>query len=251
MKGMQIFTHSLRQVTGNLPAALKISGLLYGVQLLVGLLLTGLGASATMNGGPGMGFGVGAIISLIVLVITGLWIAVAWHRYVLLVEEPTNFLPEMKPEPMKAYFLRGLLFGVILVIAGAVLGAVVGGIFGGLAMRLGPVFFMLIMALLVQIPIFVIFFRLAAALPGAAIGVDHPITAGWDATKDEWVPMLQLALIVGVCVWVINVIGLFAFGSIAILSFLWQAVTGWLVMMVGVSILTTLYGHYIQKRPLL
>ena len=35
-----------------------------------------------------------------------------------------------------------------------------------------------------------------------------------------------------------------------VLLILWQFVTGWLVMMVSVSILTTLYGHYIEGRPL-
>jgi hypothetical protein len=40
------------------------------------------------------------------------------------------------------------------------------------------------------------------------------------------------------------------FGHLMITAILWQLVTNWLVTMVGVSILTTLYGHYIEQRPL-
>jgi hypothetical protein len=49
---------------------------------------------------------------------------------------------------------------------------------------------------------------------------------------------------------VVNLLGFFVFGRIPVLAQLWQLVIGWPVMMVGLSILTTLYGHYVQKRPL-
>ena len=40
------------------------------------------------------------------------------------------------------------------------------------------------------------------------------------------------------------------FDRIPVVSIIWDIAVTWLVTMVGVSILTTLYGHYIQKRPL-
>jgi hypothetical protein len=43
-------------------------------------------------------------------------------------------------------------------------------------------------------------------------------------------------------------VNLFA-GNFA-LSLIWQCVFGWISVMVGLSVLTTLYGHYIEKRAL-
>ena len=39
MKGVQLFTHSIRQVLNNLGPALRISGVLYLVQIATSLLL--------------------------------------------------------------------------------------------------------------------------------------------------------------------------------------------------------------------
>ena len=82
MKGLQIFRHSVRQVTGNLEGALRVSGVLYAVQVVIGLIL-GFGMMANAQMGPGaMGsFGFGALAVLLVAVVTGLWIAVGWHRW--------------------------------------------------------------------------------------------------------------------------------------------------------------------------
>ncbi len=251
MKGLQIFTHSLRQVTGNFPAAIKISGALYLVQIVIGLVLMLLGLQSNMSGSHMAGFGFGAVVSLIVIVITALWIAVAWHRYVLLVEQPGRAIPEFRAEQMRAYFLRSLVLGIGIVLMGALIGAVVGAVVVPIAMRSGPVVMTLLMGLLIQVPVMIIAFRISAALPGAAIGVEHPISAGWEATKGEWVPMLQLALIAAVLIFGINLLSIFVFAQIPVVGFVWQIVTGWFVMMVGISVLTTLYGHYIQKRPLL
>jgi hypothetical protein len=41
---------------------------------------------------------------------------------------------------------------------------------------------------------------------------------------------------------------LFAPGSVP--GLIWQVVTQWVTVMVGASILTTLYGHYVEGRPL-
>jgi len=36
----------------------------------------------------------------------------------------------------------------------------------------------------------------------------------------------------------------------AFLALLWTLATGWVIMVVGVSILTTIYGHYVEGRAL-
>jgi hypothetical protein len=48
----------------------------------------------------------------------------------------------------------------------------------------------------------------------------------------------------------VALVGTLAFQAIG-LGLVWDFVFGWVQLMVGVSILTTLYGHYIEKRPLM
>lgn len=251
MKGMQIFQHAVRQVMNNLPDALKVSGVLYLVQALIGMAL---GAHA-MGGGMGpasMGAGaIGAgILGFFVTLAAGVWIAVAWHRYVLLAEHPQSVLPPLLGDKMGAYFLKALLIGIALVVLGMVLGMIVGFVAMPLfAAGLG-LFGMLVIAALVQVPMIFFGLRLAAALPGAALGVDHGLGAGWEATAEDWKTVLQLSVILAAAMLVLNLVGWLVFGGFGLLAQLWQLIVGWPIMLVGLSVLTTLYGHYIQKRPL-
>lgn len=250
MKGLQILTHSFRLVTGNLQEALKISGALYLVQVAGGLLLGQAAMGAPLGAGAGAGVGIGTLLVLIISIVVGIWIAVAWHRFVLLTERPDSYVPVFRGDLMRAYFLKSLLLGLIIVAVAFFLGLIVGVVAAPLMSIGGGFFALLLIAILVQVPTIFVGLRIAAGLPGAAIGVDRPLTAGWDATKSDNAPLFQLALILGVAIWVINLIGYFVFGGVTVLAVIWQVVTGWFVMMVGVSILTTLYGHYIEKRAL-
>ncbi|MDZ4311818.1 MAG: hypothetical protein U1A24_14830 [Cypionkella sp.] len=249
MKGVQIFSHSLRQVMDNLGPALKVSGVLYFVQVVItGALGYAMASSGVAGMGSGMGLGV--ILVLVVSLITGIWIAVAWHRYVLLGEEPVGYVPPFMGERMGSYFVKSLLIGLVLMVLGMILGMVVGLLFGRLMAASGMFVAMLLMAAMVQVPMIFLGLRMAAALPGTALGANPPLMAGWQATEGEWRPLLQLAVLMALALWVVNLIGWFVFGGIGVMAQLWQLIAGWPVTMVGLSILTTLYGHYIEKRPL-
>jgi hypothetical protein len=97
----------------------------------------------------------------------------------------------------------------------------------------------------------VIGFRLSTILPGVALGKHGTISDGWQATSGETgdfvvlsLAWLALAFVLGL---IMGVLG----SAIPALTILFQFVVGWVTMMIGISILTTLYGHYIEKRPLL
>lgn len=256
MKGLQIFLHSVRQVTGNLEGALRVSALPYLAQAVVGLVLVGSAGSiaggveagnpvAALSGGNGLAM----LVALAVAIGAGLWMAVAWHRYVLLGELPEGFIPVWKGARILAYFLRSLGYGVLIILAGAVWGAFVGYALSFIA-SWSVALFMLLVALLVQIPIAAAAFRLSAALPGAALGDERDFMAGWQATAGHTGDILVLSVFaIGAHV-ILALIGTTILSHIWVLLILWQFVTGWLVMMVSVSILTTLYGHYIEGRPL-
>lgn len=251
MKGVQIFAHSLRQVTANLPAALRISGVLYLVQFGVAALFGGAMMGIGMHGGMGgAGMGLGAIVVFLVALVTAVWIAVAWHRFVLLAESPTAPVPPLMQDRMMAYFLRALLLTLVIVVAGAIIGTVAGMLAGGLFMHGAGFLGLLVMALFVQLPLIFVGLRLATALPGAALGSEQAFLAGWEATRADWQTILQLAAILALAMWGINIVGFYVFGGYGIGALLWQFISGWPVMMVGLSVLTTLYGHYIEGRPL-
>lgn len=252
MKGWQIVKHSLRQVFGNLGGALRVSIALYLVQVVIGFLL-GVGSVLSMGAGmspdsAGWGIFLVGLLVVAVVVFTGLWIAVAWHRYVLLGEE-VAVVPTLRGDRIGAYFLRSLGYAVILVIIGVLWGLVVGFLFGGFIQQSSTTG-IFVMGFVVYLPIAVLAFRMTADLPGAALGADHPFGAGFSATAGHTKDIVVMALILVVLAVGIELLAAFIFGRFGILAAIWQIVYGWVQMMVGVSVLTTLYGHYIEKREL-
>lgn len=252
MKGWQIVKHSLRQVFGNMGGALRVSLVLYLVQAVLGVAL-GVGAMS-MGGGQmspdqaTAGFFGAVLVVAVVAIVTGLWIAVAWHRYVLLGEEG-SFVPGFKGDRIWAYFLRSLGYGIILVIIALVWGLIVGFLLGGLILN-NPMLGGLLMALLVYLPILVIAFRMTADLPAMALGASSEFMSGWRATEGQTFDIAVMAAILVVAAVVVEMAGAYVFDMMGPVSLVWQLVIGWVQMMVGVSVLTTLYGHYIEKRDL-
>lgn len=250
MSGLRIFTHSLRQVTGNLEGAIRVSLLPYAIQIGISLLLLGH-VEALAMAPEDMGGGIPLVILPVILVvlITALWIAVAWHRYVLRNERPAGLLPAFLPDRIGAYFLRSLGIGLIVIAAAFVIGLVVSLVAG---MLVPPsVVAGLLMGLLVYVPVVVIALRLSAALPGSALGDDSDFMAGWRATEGKSGDLIGLAVITVALNLALGLIGTYVFSGLPILAIGWDAIVGWFVMMVGISILTTLYGHYVEGRPLL
>ncbi len=253
MKGWQIFVHSVRQVFGNLDGAVRVSGVLYLAQIAVAMVFGGgmmMSSGQMMQGGPGAGFFLGVLIVSLVTVVTGLWIAVSWHRYVLLGEKPAA-LPAYRGDRIWAYLLRSLGYGLILVVVGAVLGTVVGTIFGSLVVDAPMALGLILLGFLVYLPVLVVGFRLTSDLPATALGVDRPFLSGWAATKGQTADLIALAAIVVVAGVGLELIGFYLFSQVPGVSVIWALGTGWVRMMVGISIVTTLYGHYIENRPLI
>jgi type III secretory pathway component EscS len=169
---------------------------------------------------------------------------------VLLNEKP-ELLPAFRQDRLIAYFLRSLLLGLIILLPAIVWGMIVGVLLSPLAYGGVGIVGILLVSVIIQLPLVFLGLRLSAALPGQALGVESDVLAGWRATAHDNRALAELAVLIVAAIFVVNLIGFVIFGHTTITSILWQVVTNWLVTMVGVSILTTLYGHYIQKRPLL
>lgn len=258
MKGWQIFVHSLRQVFGNFGGALRVSAVLYvvlnGIALILLLKVTGFAGlldqlalrQAFMTGSfPWWQFGVAVLVEAF----GGLWIAVGWHRYVLLNEMP-SLVPTLRLDRIWAYFRRGLWIAIMLIPIGIVF-----VLLSNLAVRVfqpGPSTFGIfaVILMIIQLPVGALLFRLSVALPGAALAAQSSVGEAWRATTGEWGTFFGLAVITSVASLLFWPVESFVAGN-RILAVIWQIGFGWVQLLIGASILTTLYGHYIEKRPLI
>lgn len=248
MKAWAIFVHSIRQVFGNLPQALHVSGLLYLAQMAV---MVAIGVTpATLKPGapmpPGAAFG--ALLAVIAMLVLTLWIAVAWHRFVLLNERPVGYIPAFSGARLWHYAGRSILIGLVVVAMALVIGLASGIVLFALLGQ-SPLA-NLLAALAMIVPAFAVLYRLSASLPGLALDQQTAFADGWVATTGETETILILAFFTGLIGIVLGApLALMPPGSVVAL--LWELAAGWVQLMVSASILTTLYGHYIEKRPLL
>ena len=259
MQGIQIFTHSVRQVFGNFGAALRISGLLTLVQFAM-IFVLGVPVIFSPDGGQAMmlagTYPTGRVMVYLVLsLIIGLWIAVAWHRYVLREEDSGGVIPKWQGGRVWAYFTKSLLSGLALAVAGLVIGLVVGFVMATLfhnagATRADAAGIGLITLVLIAVPIIYVFFRLCPALPAAALGEPLGLGDAWRLMAGKGGTILVLALVTVVVGAALGMGPAYLFGLNGLPMLIWDGLVQWFNTMVGISIMTTLYGHYMEGRPL-
>lgn len=255
---LHIFLHSIRQVFGNLRGALQVSGVLMLVQF--GVLLTS-GQSLMMDeaamrqmmtqGQMPWGQIILDLLAALISIILWLWVVVGWHRYILLNEKP-KLVPVFRADRMLGYFGKSILIGLIMLPLALALGFVGGGITSGMVHGGGNVFnALIVMALLVYVPLATVGMRLATMLPGAALEPGVPVFSGWEATRGATLTILSIVVLSVFLAAILELIGARLFSNPAsVPALVYELVMQWVVAMVGASILTTLYGHYIEKRPL-
>ena len=91
--------------------------------------------------------------------------------------------------------------------------------------------------------------RLSLVLPAAAVGEFMRVPESWEATKGQAKPIFVAALFIGLLTIVPDLLRMTPLGSF-LDGFLYDVISQWFLLMLGVSILTTMYGHYVEKREL-
>jgi len=251
--GVNLFMHSVRLVLGDWRNALRVTGLLYLIYAIPALLL-GLvfpqpqaGHSAEAMAAAMAGYApIGLIVGLLMLAIS-IWLAVTWHRYILLNEQPSGQLPTFHRSEVLSYAGNAILMVFIMFAFSIVVGLVLSPLLllGGLGVIIMSIVF-ISLALVVN-------YRLGLVLPSRAVGQRLTFGEAWAATKGQSGTILVLAVVSAVAAVAIDIPAMvvaFLPGIGTILSLLWTLVTGWVKVVVGVSILTTLYGVYIEKRTI-
>lgn len=258
MQAMEIANDALDSVLGNYKAALKIT--IPIIVLNIGLIalmsydfwqsaLSGneFGARAILNDL----FGITRVIVFpLLLVVTSLyWVTVAWHRFIILDEQPHGIFPKLHLGRIWAYiwrlFVLAFVIGIVVGIPLAILSSAVGG--GGKiqvadyteALQNGPIS---VIVNMIGTAVFAYaFLRYSPFLVAAAIG--QPIRAASGRESTYWAKNAIFLLAIGYAV--ISLVYPIIGGGLS--TGLWQAdlaiVLGlqWMGFMFTISLLTTLY----------
>jgi len=176
----------------------------------------------------------------------GIWIATAWHRYVLLDETPDAILPPFNGRRILVYFGYCVLLTLVALFAFAVLVGIIGVL---------TVFHAVILILPASIAFMIVLvvcsYRLGIVLPASSVEKPVSLRRAWEATRGSTGALLALLLLSTLCALVLQ-LPLFPlnFLHLTLAVEIWGAIVGWVALMVGIAILTTLYGHYIEGRAI-
>lgn len=263
---LRIILHTFRMIFGNLGQALKVSVgpylIMFGI-ILLALVITG----STGILAPQRSFSDGVVtefspfLSLLPLLLLPMvlfvtsWVAVSWHRFILR-EEYTALLPAINDRPIWPYagkaILLGLIIGLIAIPVLFLLGSIAmvpmaasGGHQGSV-----PIFAFVIFAI-AMIGLSVIALRMGVALVGTAVGKPMKFGEAFQATGKIGGVIIGVSILMVLINTVPGFIIGYLFFSVPIVGFVLNIALNWLTMMLGISILTTLYGHVIEDRPLI
>ncbi len=255
MEAWAIFRHALRMVFGNFGDAVRVTGVLYVAMFVVQWVLVGnlMVDQAAMqqrimdNTMPWGGFA----LYLLIATVASIWAVIGWHRYVLLEERP-QFLPQFLAANLLTYFWKTVLTTLIILIPAGVAGGIAGlavGILGAYADASAGVVGATVGALTGMAVGFLIAYRLSPVLPAAALGKTMRFGEAWAKLRDKN-KMLILLVVITLIASEILTVPTFFISPASIAAQIFAFVIGWIQLTVGASIITTLYGVYVEGREL-
>ncbi len=259
-QAISIFTHSFKMVLNNLGVAARISiPILILLALFIGLSFFAF-ITLILDTALAIPIGIiGVFIALVATLIVGSIIAISWHRFVLLGEMPKSDFSDWKDFNYKDYSIqifKASLIMLLLVIPFIIIISFLGG---GLSDDMGNFnsnqLFIEISSFAFAVLYSYIFFRMTIGLPAIAInGERYNFGQSFNKTKEFHGVIFVLSIIaVGVnqaFSWLAYLFPMSGFGVVAIIVAVFLIASSWLMSIVGISVLTTLYGHYIEGRDL-
>lgn len=250
------FGHVLRSTLNNIGFAWHLSWpwLLVILPLNIIASIYGLTESLTPQAASGGAVAISVVIGLLSMFAFSS-IAVSWHRYILLDEIPKGLARLRADNVVWRYFGNTLLIFLIL-FAGLVPVVLVAAIFLAVLGNVGAIF---------AVPLYfagvlfslAAFYRLSVKLPAIALERrDFAMRDAWATTEgNNWqliglallffISVIALALIVGTASWAIAQTG---FSFLLFVSMAVQITLNWIVTIMGVTLLTSLYGFFVEKR---
>ena len=126
----------------------------------------------------------------------------------------------------------------------------IGGVFTAVGAMLSSTVFSIIVLFIAMIAIGILFFRLLPTLPAAAIGEKLSFSESMEATKGTAgtaVVLFLVLMLVQILLQLITNVSIYVFAP---LGLVFAVVSALIMTLVNVSILTTIYGHYVQARAI-
>ncbi|MEX0301832.1 MAG: hypothetical protein AB3N24_05365 [Leisingera sp.] len=254
MKSWALFSHSVGMLVRNFGDLLRV--FLVPTLLIVAvcgmfLKVTGLldvlqwGVMTPLQESSGLGGPLFLVVLLSLLI--GMWSVVAWHRFVLLEELPQGWVPHLRSERVMAYFGRS--FQILLVLFCMMLPILLVVLFVLMALSGAEPVVLEVISLPIAILVTYLVLRLSVILPAAALGVDMGLRDVWRYTGNSFGDILGLAAILVAAQYVAE----FTINSLAAtpsLSVSVSIILSAALALLNISILTTLYGHYVEDRPI-
>ena len=198
---------------------------------------------------PGAGFFLIEFGTLLIVLLVNSSFAVHWHRYILLDEVPGMFDTFRLDGRVWHYFGNSLLIMLALIIPSIALAlpfVFIAAVFSPQLATLGIVVGVLIV-------VSIGFLRLGLKLPAIALGViDFRFTDAWRASAGNSVRIaaiflitIAFALLAASVIVALNESGAFLG---VVLGFILQIVVNWFLTFFAITLLTSLYGFFVQKR---
>ncbi|UWQ10883.1 hypothetical protein K3X41_13615 [Aliiroseovarius crassostreae] len=265
VSGLDILKHSWGMVWRNKADAARISVVLLLLSMVVGFAL-----SFSITFSPDLLLALGPIglvlvqlVQQVLSLLIGAWIAVAWHRYVLMNEDPTGWLPQLRGPQVMTYALWAVLMmiGVVVLSFPLILAflLMIESIEAGAVPNTGQIVFLIIAFVIVMSFAMIAMMRLSTVLVSRALGERLGVKQAWAATRGSnkmifalfcWMFLILFVvmLVVGFVASILGSMGLtiLAFGVVVPI----YVFGGWLFAMLQISIMTTIYGVYVEGREL-
>jgi hypothetical protein len=180
-------------------------------------------------------------------------VAVAWHRYVLLDEVPQGMNKLRVDGTVWRYFGNLVLISLMLIVAALPLSLLIIPLYSA-SPAIG-LFGAMVYSVVILLPIL---YRLSIKLPAVALGrQDFRMGDAWNISKGNWMPIVQVALGVSLISWVVGLVMLLVSRALNTIlggeigywaDLMLQLGVNWVVTIMGITLLTSLYGYFVEKR---
>ncbi|WP_170382284.1 hypothetical protein [Ruegeria atlantica] len=258
MLGWQIFVHSVRMVIRNWRQALRIglipstliavlTFIFHGSQAIGSTNQSWFAWFESMSSAGQAGFALVVVGNLFVI----LWVFVAWHRFVLLEEYPNGWIPPLHAMYLGQYLKQGVKVLAVAFVVSFLISFVclLVLVFLTSASSL-PRGVLNLPPLVSSFISFFVVFRLGITFPATAIGQTLSMKNAYYFTKGKAGSLLFLAIVQLTGIFLAEVIIGVVASFLPMLSLAADVVFHLFFSLVHVSVWTTMYGVFVEKREL-
>lgn len=188
-----------------------------------------------------------SIPGILVTIAVAFWVIVSWHRFILL-EDSTHFLlPKFHGRQILSYMWRVILIVLLFIpiyLAYFALALIFVDVsqFNFTALSL--------LAFASTCIYYVLLYRLSPILPAAALGNKLSFGEAIKATKGTTFSFVVLGFSLAILSILFSFAELLFIHSPTVIAIGVQILFAWLIFIINLSIITTIYGHYVEGRPL-